>query len=169
MNPWQHQQPYVAPPGYPPFAPPVDPRPSGATAITAGILGFVSGALPLIGMLLAVAGVGLLTVLFGGSEAKGEAVAFMSLLALGVLVPLVGSVALMIASAVLLMRVGAARYVVAVVCAALVAYSVVELATGPSAPRIDTSDATWSVLHVVTAVLALLPSTGRWCAARRRR
>jgi hypothetical protein len=169
VNPWQHQQPYVAPPGYPPFAPPVDPRPSGATAITAGILGFVGGALPLVGMLLALAGVGILTILFGGSEAKGEAVAFMSLLAIGVIVPLVGSVVLMIASAALLLRVAAARYVVAVVCAALVAYSIVELVTTPSAPRIDTSDAVWSVLYVVTAVLALLPSTGRWCAARSRR
>ncbi|MGA5463466.1 hypothetical protein [Mycobacterium sp. NPDC050041] len=169
MNPWQPQQPYVAPPGYPPFAPPVARRPSGATAITAGVLGFVGGALPLIGMLLALAGVGLLTVLFGGSEAKGEAVAFMSLLAIGVIVPLVGSVVLMIASAVMLLRVAAARYVVAVVCGALVAYSIVELVTGPSTGRIDTSDATWSVLYVVTAVLALLPSTGRWCAARGRR
>jgi hypothetical protein len=78
-------------------------------------------------------------------------------------------VALMIASAVLLLRVAAAHYVVAAVCAAMVAYSIVELATTPSAPRIDTSAATWSVLYAVTAVLALLPSTGRWCAARGRR
>ncbi|MEZ0363888.1 hypothetical protein ACAG26_09345 [Mycobacterium sp. pUA109] len=177
-NPWQGQPGWGTPPPQYPYGPqpggyPHQPPPSGATAITAAVMSFLGCAANGVGVISGV--IVIWSSLIGDSlaAAAGLNTGFFVFLAL---VSFVIAIALLVGAILLLRRKLAGRMVIAVACGIamtmeLVSFGYTQNAMHDYAFAASTYGlpglAVNLIMPAVTMTLALVPSTRRWCLARR--
>lgn len=183
---------YPVPGGYPgmppqPMYPPLPPKPSGATAITAAVLAILGGAAALIGAVGGFLGAAGLAALESASESAAEAGVdavgadlgglpdwFASYLVGAGIADVVIAVLLVVGAIMLITKKSLGRMLVAAGCVLVILLGVVGsvLMSGigsdaPAAVLMGNGIVTVVslIFPVTTLILALVPSTARWCGA----